>query len=374
MDAVAARKINAHQEENSWREVHGDAYAPPEFARTFYGSVVSIGFIGIGNAGCTTLFNALSNRSEPASPFLFETRRPTTARVDIPDEVMTTLVESYGGPCVRTRLLITDGCFEACDVIFVVLRAFKGTEVTHPYGSVDPVRDLKMIHDDMLRRDRAALKQRRDAAKQRPRAGEWQAQEEEWLERVCNFDKALRMGRWTDIEKRFLAETPTLSDKPLIAVVNVDTRHYLGRVMLDDKLLRKACADIGIQEIIFCSAIFETKRKDQHYVECNPTHLPAMPRLLTAPSLVLDLITAYTCGPGMCRAWLLRQGATLLDLARGIHESIARNFVLAEVLCFQDWLDADGDESLIRKRDKVHQYAANVVLEDRQLVFFKFHL
>lgn len=367
LEEVACRTI-AEQRRRACREGVLEA---PEFGRLFYGSMVSVCLVGVGNAGCTTLFNALSGRSEAASGFLFETRRASTARVDVPDEALAKLAAECNSRPARLRL--SDGArADAVECVMAVLRAFRGDDVTHPSITVDPARDLEVLDAEMARRDAEALAARLQLAGEA--GGSWESLEVECLRRACEWKKALRLGRWTDVEKQFLRKVKLLSDKPLVAIVNVETRAYLTRRDYDDSELRKRCVALGVQEVVYCSAELEARAFAEGYFEENPSHKLARSAVLTAPLRALDLITIYTAGRGECRAWLVRQGATVGDFARGSHEGVGRGFLLGEVVQYADWVEAAGDETLLRRRDQVRRYSADVILEDRQVVFLKFHM
>ena len=67
------------------------------------------------------------------------------------------------------------------------------------------------------------------------------------------------------------------------------------------------------------------------YLAANPSHRSVAPELLWAPFAALNCLTVYTCSNESVDAWLVRDGATLRDLARGVHELLARHLTLAEV-------------------------------------------
>ena len=54
----------------------------------------------------------------------------------------------------------------------------------------------------------------------------------------------------------------------------------------------------------------------------------------------LDLITFFTAGEKETRAWTLRKGSTALDAAETIHSDIARGFIRAEVIRWDDLVSA----------------------------------
>jgi len=58
---------------------------------------------------------------------------------------------------------------------------------------------------------------------------------------------------------------------------------------------------------------------------------------------LLGLMPFLTVGPDECRAWTIRRGTTAVDAAGAIHSDIQRGFIRAEVVSYQDLIDAaDG--------------------------------
>ena len=61
-----------------------------------------------------------------------------------------------------------------------------------------------------------------------------------------------------------------------------------------------------------------------------------MPRIARAAFRLLELITFFTVGPKEARAWPLRRGASAVEAAGKIHSDIARGFIRAEVIGWED--------------------------------------
>ena len=76
---------------------------------------------------------------------------------------------------------------------------------------------------------------------------------------------------------------------------------------------------------------------------------PGMPRLARACFRTLGLITFFTAGPMEARAWPVREGASALEAAGKIHSDIARGFIRAEVIRWDD-LVACGSHAEAQKR------------------------
>jgi ribosome-binding ATPase YchF (GTP1/OBG family) len=53
---------------------------------------------------------------------------------------------------------------------------------------------------------------------------------------------------------------------------------------------------------------------------------------------LLGLISFLTAGPDEVRAWPIRSGSTAVDAAAAIHSDLAKGFIRAEVVAYEDLL------------------------------------
>jgi obg-like ATPase 1 len=119
------------------------------------------------------MFNLLSKLNVPAENFPFCTIEPNVAMVPVPDQRFRWLCEKYRPASeVPPVITITDiaglvrGAHEGqglgnsflshirgVDALYHLLRAFDNAEVTHVEETVDPVRDVTIITDELRLKD-----------------------------------------------------------------------------------------------------------------------------------------------------------------------------------------------------------------------------
>ena len=88
---------------------------------------------------------------------------------------------------------------------------------------------------------------------------------------------------------------------------------------------------------------------------------------------VLGVITFYTVGETEARAWTLQHGQTALDAAESVHSDIARGFIRAEVIRWDDLLEA-GSHAEAARRGLQRLEGKAYVVEDGDVVNVRFNV
>jgi hypothetical protein len=99
----------------------------------------------------------------------------------------------------------------------------------------------------------------------------------------------------------------------------------------------------------------------------------ALAEVVRALAETLDLITFFTAGEKETRAWTLRRGATALDAAETIHTDIARGFIRAEVIRWDDLVAAGGHTQAARA-GKQRLEGKTYVVEDGDVLNVRFNV
>jgi ribosome-binding ATPase len=98
---------------------------------------------------------------------------------------------------------------------------------------------------------------------------------------------------------------------------------------------------------------------------------PARDRLITALYRTLGLITFYTAGEPEAHAWQLRKGASALEAADRIHSDIARGFIRAEVVSYDDFA-ALGSDARVKEAGKLRLEGRDYVIRDGDIIHVRF--
>jgi len=97
-----------------------------------------------------------------------------------------------------------------------------------------------------------------------------------------------------------------------------------------------------------------------------------MNRIIRTGYKTLDLIYFFTAGPDEVRAWTVRDGTKAPQAAGVIHSDFEKGFICAEIMKFED-LAKFGSEVACKNEGKYHQKGKEFVVEDGDVIFFKFN-
>ncbi|KAK7831960.1 obg-like atpase 1 [Quercus suber] len=206
-----------------------------------FSSHLKIGIVGLPNVGKSTLFNTLTKLAIPAENFPFCTIEPNEARVNVPDERFEWLCSSFKPKSEVSAFLeihdiagLVKGAHEgqglgnnflshirAVDGIFHVLRGFEDPDIIHVDDSVDPVRDLETISEELRLKDIEFMERRvEDLEKSMKRSNDKQLKVEHELclkvKAWITEGKDVRLGDWKAADIEILNTFQLLTAKPVV--------------------------------------------------------------------------------------------------------------------------------------------------------------
>jgi len=368
------------------------------------GNTVKIGIVGLPNVGKSSFFNTLSDKRVAAENFPFCTIDPAVTRAIVPDERFDFLVDFWKPKSeIPAVLNVTDiaglvkgaaegkglgndflSNIQAVDAIYHVCREFKDKHIEHVEGKVNPVRDLKIISNELIQKDLAQVNTRFVATEKIVKRGLDKTQAPRELATLTKAKEMLeegvdiREGDWNKHDVKLLNEMQLLTAKPVVYLVNCSKKNFLAGKSVWIKKIRKWCSkrSPGAPVIPF-SATFEAA-----YLECTTeeekkallgdSKSPSMlPKIITTGYHCLSLIHYFTCGADEVRAWTIRDGRTAPEAAGVIHGEFEKFFISATQYRFEDFKEA-GSLAGVRSAGKFSPSRGRTyVVQDGDILEFK---
>ncbi|RZF32487.1 hypothetical protein LSTR_LSTR012225 [Laodelphax striatellus] len=375
----------------------------PLFGRV--GTNLKVGIVGVPNVGKSTFFNVLTKSQAAAENFPFCTIDPNESRVPVPDTRFDYLCEYYKPASkVPAFLNVVDiaglvkGAAEgqglgnaflshirACDAIFHLCRAFDSEDVTHVEGEVDPVRDLEIIVDELVKKDVEYLNTNIEKLERTVLRGNDKKLKPEYdllvkTKNLLEVEKTqIRFGEWRAAEMEILNRHTFLTTKPCMYLVNLSEKDYIRK---KNKWLIKIKEwvdkhDPGANIIPF-SGVMENKLTElldgerEKFLEENKV-TSALEKIIVQGYKALRLQYFFTAGADEVKAWTIQKGTKAPQAAGRIHTDFERGFIMAEVMHFQDFKE-EGSEAACKSAGKYRQQGRNYVVEDGDIIFFKFNV
>src|SRR5207302_8454379 len=100
---------------------------------------------------------------------------------------------------------------------------------------------------------------------------------------------------------------------------------------------------------------------------------PSLNRIIRLSYDLLGLHSFLTTGEDEVRAWTIHKGDSAVEAAGVIHSDIARGFIRADVIAFDDAVAA-GSMAEARKRGTLRLEGKNYVLQDGDIMHVKFNV
>ncbi len=354
------------------------------------------GFVGLPNAGKSSLYNALSGGSALAAPYAFATTDPNVGVAKVPDHRLDALAEmSASRNVVPAAVQFVDigglvegaskgeglgnrflaGIREA-DAIVYVLRAFADADVP---GPADPLEHLRVLEIELTLADLESVEnqvdRRRKAMKQdKSLAGEVAALEV--AVEVLGEGVPIYRSDLPAEQRALLAPWFLLTDKPVMAVVNLDEE----QVVDPEPVLDPVRAELGgVAEVIGVCVQLEAEAAQldaderADLLDAYGLGEGALARFVRAAYHLLGLRTYFTTGEKESRAWTFRAGAKAPEAAGVIHTDFERGFIRAEAIDWEELLEL-GSWAKAREVGKLRVEGKDYEVRDGDVLEFRFNV
>jgi hypothetical protein len=356
---------------------------------------LTIGIVGLPNAGKSTLFNALTKNNVLAANYPFATIEPNVGVVGVPDERLGALAKIFGSAKILPATVefvdiagIVAGASQGeglgnkflshireSSAICQVTRVFRDEDVTHVDGEVNPASDISTIQTEMILADLQTVEKAIPRLEKEARGNKSLTAN---LDAAREVKDALEAGTpviSTKIDRELVRELSLLTAKPYIYVFNCDADE------LGDEALKQQMRDlVAPAEAIFLDAKFEAELVElgdddeaREMLTEMGVEEPGLDVLARVGFDTLGLQTYLTAGPKESRAWTIAKGATAPEAAGVIHTDFQKGFIKAEIVSFDD-LVASGSMNAAKSAGKVRMEGKDYVMVDGDVVEFRFNV
>jgi GTP-binding protein YchF len=353
---------------------------------------LTIAIVGLPNVGKSTLFNALTKNTVLAANYPFATIEPNVGIVNLPDPRLQKLADLFHSERILAAPVsfvdiagIVKGAsvgeglgnkflanIREADAIAQVVRGFEDPDVVHVDGKVDAASDLATINTELILADLQTLENAASRYEKEFRAKKITQ---------ATLDTAATARAWLDggaplsassIDLEPIRELGLLTAKPFIYVFNVD------EAVLTDPA-RKAALEalVAPAKAVFLDAKLESELIDldaddaAELLASTGQDESGLDQLARIGFDTLGLQTYLTAGPKESRAWTIHKGWKAPQAAGVIHSDFEKGFIKAEVIGFDDLIEA-GSIAEARAKGKARIEGKDYVMQDGDVVEFRF--
>lgn len=358
---------------------------------------MELGIIGLPQSGKTTLFNALTQGDVPTG-ISGGKISIHTAVIDVPDQRVAVLGEMFNPQkLVYAKVTYADiagldgqtsqtgisgsllNTLSQMGGFIHVVRHFENPHVPHFAGSVNPARDFATMEAELILNDLIVVErklERLEEERQRGGFGRDKAlmgREKDLFTKLVETlsqEIPLRQVTFSDEEHKLLSSYGLLSRKPQLVVVNqseeqsalhIETPYANTKVIHMPAKLEMEIAQLPPEDAALFMAEYGIEE-------------PSLNRFIRLSYEMLNLIAFFTVvGEKEVRAWTIKQGSTALEAADQVHSDMARGFIRAEVIGFDELTELGGFAEA-RQQGKLRLEGKKYVVQDGDVITIRFNI
>ena len=359
-------------------------------------AVQRFGLVGLPNSGKSSLFNALTGGDSPVAPYAFTTVDTHLGEARVADERLELVAATSGsakvtpatvqfsdigglaagaarGEGLGNRFL---GGIREVDAVVLGLRAFAGEEVE---GVDDPLESLLTLELELGLADLESLERQMERKRRQAKGDASVGPEVARMERAAEVlagGTPLWRSDLPAAERELLAPCFLLTNKPVVAVVNVDEQ---ATPTATEAAVAAVAAELGGAETLAVCAQLEAEvaqlpaAERAEMAESLGLGEGALARLVAASYRALGLRTFFTTAPNETRAWPFPAGSTADVCAGLVHTDFQRGFIRAETIQWDELLET-GSWSAARAAGRLRSEGRSYVVQDGDVIEIRFNV
>lgn len=374
---------------------------------------LTCGIVGLPNVGKSTIFSALTRAPAEAANYPFCTIEPNHGVVELPDarldfmagvfqpkkkipatvefvDIAGLIKGASNGEGLGNQFLAN---IRETSVIAHVVRCFDDPDIQHVRedaktdAPIDPESDILTINYELCQADIDTITKREDKVTRQIRAM-GKAEEKKFAGYRSAVDKILpllqegkcaRQADLTDDELEGIYDLHLLTIKPQLFVCNIDEDTIAEGTNKYVEAVKKVAAEEKSEVIVICGKFesdlvdIDTPEDRKEFMDSVGLKESGLTVLARAAYHLMGLRTFFTGGADECRAWTIHNGDKAPQASGVIHTDFEKGFIKAEVYSIED-LKKYGSEAEIKSAGKYRQEGKDYVVQDGDVMFFKFNV
>ena len=363
---------------------------------------MKLGIVGLPNVGKSTLFNAITKAGAECANYPFCTIEPNVGMVSVPDYRLENLAKLYNCQKITPAVIefvdiagLVKGASKGdglgnkflshireVDAICHVVRCFENSNILHVENRINPKEDIEIIEYELIMADLESVEKRLEKAEKNVKVGLKNAEQElELLKRIrTQLTQGLpaRLLDFTDDEKEIVKGFFLLTSKPVIYVANIGEDDIGKEENEHVKIVKNIAESQKSNTIVLCAKIEEElaslsdEDKEMFSKELGITE-SGLDKLVKISYKTLGLFSYLTAGEKEVRAWTIKIGTKAPQAAGKIHTDFEKGFIKAEIVSYQDLMEA-GNFTKAKEKGKVRIEGKDYVIQDDDVVLFRFNV
>ena len=362
----------------------------------------SCGIVGLPNFGKSTLFNALTNsQNAKASNYAFCTIEPNKAIVEVPDDRLNKIGKIENSKnIVPTQLNFIDiaglvkgaskgeglgnkflSHIKEVDLILHVIRCFEDPDIDHVENSLDPIRDMQIIEDELILSDLVSAEEQLKKLKKEIDKDIGNKEKILILEKIIKnltAEKSLKNLNFNEDEEKILKTFNLISTKPKIFICNLNEKEKLD----NNKYINLIRSNLNDERSIIISisaeiesqiSQLENEVEKKEFLDSLDWNSSGLDRIIKSSYSKLNLITYFTAGEKETKAWTIKRNSTAPDASAIIHTDFKKGFICAETTSYEDYIKYGGSKGA-KENGKIRQEGKEYLIKDGDVVHFLFNV
>ncbi|SHH45250.1 DUF933 domain-containing protein [Thermosipho atlanticus] len=357
---------------------------------------MKVGIVGLPQVGKTTIFSLLTGLEvDPYSTTyqkgiakVYDKRVKILSDMYNPKKTTYATLEFFDTPSLnpndkKSRAHVFN-MVQNTDALLLVLRAFKNESVPFPENGETAFKQLRMTLDEFIFRDLEIVSSRIEKLENAKRKLEHREENElkvllHMRDILENEDfLSLHRDEFTEDQIKLVSSYSLVTLKPIVITVNLDETQFENKNYESKDEILKVVNEYNFAYIELCGLMekeiqeLPENEREEFLKDLGITE-SGIERLSKTMYSQLGLISFFTVGKDEVRAWTLKKGSTAVEAAGTIHSDLARGFIKAEIIKYDDLVSL-GSEKEVKEKGLMKLVGKEHVIEDGDIITIRFNI